>query len=164
MTPQELRSTMSQFATGVVVLTVGGAHLHGMTANAFTSVSLDPPSVLCCIAHSAVMHDAISGAGAFGVSIMDVEQEGLARFFADKKRPLGPAQFEGVDWVPGPATGSPLLAGALAWLECELSEGYGSGDHSVFIGGVVSASRSEKGGDGLLYFDGGYHRLARAPR
>ncbi|MFE2556369.1 flavin reductase family protein [Streptomyces sp. NPDC059352] len=150
---------MSRFATGVVVLTVGGTRPHGMTANAFTSVSLDPPSVLCCVAHNAVMHDAITGAGAFGVSIMDAEQEELARFFADKKRPLGPAQFEAVDWAPGPVTGSPLLAGALAWLECEVTEGYGVGDHSVFLGGVVGARRGE-GGDGLLFFDGGFHRLS----
>ncbi|WP_106979064.1 flavin reductase family protein [Streptomyces griseus] len=152
---------MSLFATGVTVLSVGGEHIHGMTANAFTSVSLDPPSVLCCIAHSAVMYEAITSAGHFGVSIMEAGQEGVARFFADKKRPLGPGQFTGVDWTPGPRTGAPLLNGSLAWLECEVTDAYASGDHTVFIGDVVGASRGDTG-DGLLFYSGAFHR-APAP-
>ncbi|MFF5428061.1 MULTISPECIES: flavin reductase family protein [Streptomyces] len=155
--PAPLREVMSLFATGVTVLSVGGEHIHGMTANAFTSVSLDPPSVLCCVAHSAVMHKAITSAGHFGVSIMEAGQEGLARFFADKQRPLGPSQFTGVDWTPGPQTGAPLLNGSLAWLECELSAAYDVGDHAVFIGDVVGASRSD-GEDGLLFFSGAFQR------
>ncbi|MER7764794.1 flavin reductase family protein [Streptomyces sp. NPDC097619] len=155
--PAALRDVMSQFATGVTMLSVGGDHIHGMTANAFTSVSLDPPSVLACVAHSAVMYEAITKAGHFGVSIMEANQEGLARFFADKKRPLGPGQFSGVDWVPGPRTGAPLLEGALAWLECEVSEAYEVGDHSIFIGDVVGASRGDAG-EGLLFFSGAFQR------
>ncbi|MCX4783647.1 flavin reductase family protein [Streptomyces sp. NBC_01264] len=155
--PAPLREVMSLFATGVTVLSVGGEHIHGMTANAFTSVSLDPPSVLCCVAHSAVMYEAITSAGHFGVSIMEAGQEGLARFFADKKRPLGPGQFTGVDWVPGPRTGAPLLNGSLAWLECELSAAHEIGDHTVFIGDVVGSSRGT-GEDGLLFFGGAFHR------
>ncbi|MER6015853.1 flavin reductase family protein [Streptomyces bluensis] len=155
--PASLREVMARFATGVTVLSTGGEHIHGMTANAFTSVSLDPPSVLCCVDRSAVMHKAITAAGHFGVSIMEAGQEGLVRFFADKKRPLGPGQFAGVDWSAGPRTGAPLLSGALAWLECELSAAHDVGDHSIFIGEVVGASR---GGarDGLLFFCGGFRR------
>ncbi|MET7718972.1 flavin reductase family protein [Streptomyces sp. NPDC005407] len=156
-TPSSLREVMSRFATGVTVLSVGGEHIHGMTANAFSSVSLDPPSVLCCVAHSAVMHQAITKAGHFGVSIMEARQEGLARFFADKKRPLGPVQFEGIDWLPGPRTGAPLLAGSLAWLECELADAHETGDHSIFIGDVVGASRGS-GREGLLFFGGAFQR------
>ncbi|MFJ4910116.1 flavin reductase family protein [Streptomyces sp. NPDC093249] len=159
--PATLREVMSLFATGVTVLSVGGDAIHGMTANAFTSVSLAPPSVLCCVAHSAVMYKAITSAGHFGVSIMEAGQEGLARFFADKKRPLGPDQFTGVDWAPGPRTGAPLLKGALAWLECELSGAHDIGDHTVFIGDVVGSSRGD-GADGLLFFGGAFHR-ADAP-
>ncbi|MFH9299420.1 flavin reductase family protein [Streptomyces sp. NPDC017520] len=155
--PAPLREVMSLFATGVTVLSVGGEHIHGMTANAFASVSLDPPSVLCCIAHNAVMYEAITSAGHFGVSIMEAGQEGLARFFADKKRTLGPAQFTGVDWVHGPRTGAPLLGGSMAWLECEVSAAYASGDHTVFIGDVVGASRGEAE-DALLFFNGAFQR------
>ena len=158
---QEFRQAVGSFATGVTVLSVGGEDIHGMTANAFTSVSLDPPSVLCCVAHSAVMYKAITSAGHFGVSIMEAGQEGLARFFADKKRPLGPSQFTGVDWVPGPRTGAPLLSGSLAWLECELSAAHDIGDHTVFIGDVVASSRGD-GADGLVFFGGAFHR-ADAP-
>lgn len=100
--PASLRDAMSRFATGVVLLTVGGEHIHGMTANAFTSVSLEPPLVLCCIAHNAVMHEAMTSAGQFGVSIMGADQEDVARHFADKRRTLGAAQFDAVDWWPGP--------------------------------------------------------------
>ncbi|MFD3916889.1 flavin reductase family protein [Streptomyces sp. NPDC058603] len=159
--PAPLRDVMARFATGVTVLSTGGDHPHGMTANAFTSVSLDPPSVLCCVAHDAVMHKAITAAGRFGVSVLGAEQEDLARFFADKKRPLGAAQFAGIDWTPGTRTGAPLLSGALAWLECELTDAYDSGDHSVFISRVLDAGH---GGpqDGLLFFRGAFQRaLAR---
>nr|WP_024759515.1 flavin reductase family protein [Streptomyces exfoliatus] len=157
VTPASLREVMSRFATGVVVLTVGGERPHGMTANAFSSVSLAPPTVLCCIGHSAVMHSALTGAGRFGVSIMGAEQEDVTRYFADKERPLGPAQFEGIDWLPGPRTGAPLLSGALAWLECEVTQAHEAGDHSVFFGEVLGAVNGAVG-DGLLFFEGRFQR------
>ncbi|MFJ9113459.1 flavin reductase family protein [Streptomyces sp. NPDC102283] len=154
-----LREVMSQFTTGVVVLTVGGEQIHGMTANAFSSVSLDPPSVLCCISHGAVMYNAITSARRFGVSIMRADQGPVARYFADKSRPLGPEQFDEVDWFPGGETGVPLLSGALAWLECEIADSYESGDHSIFIGDVLFSGLSPELGpgadrDGLLFFGG----------
>ncbi|MET9558471.1 flavin reductase family protein [Streptomyces sp. NPDC006645] len=158
MTPDAMRETMSCFATGVIVLSVGGEHIHGMTANAFSSVSLEPPKALCCVSHSAVMHKAIIAARRFGISILGAEQESLARHFANKKRPLGPEQFEGIDWEPGPSTGVPLLRGALAWLECDLSEFHDSGDHSIFIGDVVNAF-SSGGTAGLLFFNGGFQPI-----
>ncbi|MFE6621129.1 flavin reductase family protein [Streptomyces sp. NPDC008086] len=158
-TPDELREAMSRFATGVVVLSVGGDNIHAMTANAFSSVSLAPPSVLCCVSHSAVMHKAITAERRFGVSVLSSEHEGLARHFADKNRPLGAEQFDGVDWEPGPLTRAPLLRGALAWLECELSESHDSGDHSIFIGDVVGA-RSGSADAGLLFFGGRFQHTA----
>ncbi|MFF1725450.1 flavin reductase family protein [Streptomyces sviceus] len=156
--PFPLREVMARFATGVVVLSVGGEHIHGMTANAFSSVSLDPPTVLCCVAHDAVMHRAIRSAGHFGVSVLGAGQEALARYFADKKRPLGPEQFDGLDWTAGPVTKAPLLQGATAWLECELSDSHDSGDHSIFVGDVVGATRAE-GSSGLLFFEGGFRSI-----
>lgn len=157
-----LRDVMAQFATGVVVITVGGEHIHAMTANAFSSVSLDPPTVLCSVAHSAVMHRAITAGRGFGVSILADGQEPLARRFADKKRTLGRAQFDGVDWRPGEHTGAPLLSGALAWLECALDAGLDSGDHTVFVGRVLGAGRgTDRDGHGLLFFGG---RFGSAPR
>ncbi|MHA7961220.1 flavin reductase family protein [Streptomyces sp. L500] len=155
--PASMRATMGRFATGVIVLGVGGEHPHAMTANAFSSVSLDPPKVLCCVAHSAVMHRSLTDARRFGVSILGAAQEPVARHFADKNRPLGPEQFDGLDWEPGPLTGAPLLRGAAAWLECELSESHDSGDHTVFIGDVLRAVTAP-GTPGLLFFDGRFGR------
>ena len=158
VTPADLRSVMGRFATGVVVITVGGEHVHGMTANAFSSVSLDPPLVQCSISHSAVMFGALSGAGRFGVSIMGDEQESLVRYFADKSRPLGATQFDAVDWTPGPHAGAPLLTGALAWLECEVVEAHVAGDHSIFLARVLSCRQGE-GGRALLFYQGRFHRV-----
>ncbi|MEE1929753.1 flavin reductase family protein [Streptomyces sp. TRM 70351] len=157
--PAVLRSVMSRFATGVTVLSVGGEHIHGMTANAFSSVSLDPPQVLCCVARSAVMHHAITASGTFAVSILGAGQEGLSQHFADKRRTLGPAQFDDVDWIAGAMTGAPLLAGSLAWLECRLSSSHESGDHSVFIGSVLDA-RLGSAAQGLLFFNGRYGHVS----
>ncbi|MEU4805563.1 flavin reductase family protein [Actinosynnema sp. NPDC023587] len=153
-----LRDAMSRFATGVAVVTVGGEHPHGMTANAFTSVSLDPPMVLCCVAHRATMHAAIGTAGRFAVSVMGGDQERTARYFADKRRPRGRAQFDVVDWQSGPHTGAPLLSGALAWLECELVRRHEGGDHTIFLGRVLGCRRGPDS-RALLFYDSGFHRI-----
>jgi flavin reductase (DIM6/NTAB) family NADH-FMN oxidoreductase RutF len=158
MVPASLREVMSQFASGVTVLTAGGEHGHGMTANAFSSVSLDPPLALCCVARPARIHEAILSTRGFGVSLLAADQQHLARYFADRTRPKGMAQFDAVEWVPGPQTGAPLLVGALAWLECGLHEVYHGGDHSIFLGKVLTSSRGTDR-DALLFFAGAYHQL-----
>lgn len=160
--PAVMREVMSNFATGITVLTAGGEHCHGMTANAFSSVSLKPPLVLCCVARTAQMHEAILRTRHFGVSVLSAEQEHLARYFASKNRPPGAAQFEQVEWFPARHSGAPLLAGSLAWLECELAEVYHGGDHSIFLGTVLDAAR--RSGDALLFFGGGFHQGMPSPR
>lgn len=154
-----LREVMARFATGIVVLTAPGDQRHGMTANAFSSVSLDPPLVLSCVSREARMHSAIMSAGSFAVSVLGAEQEQLARYFADPSRPNGQAQFDSVRWEPGPRTGAPLLAGSLAWLECELVEAYGGGDHSIFLGRVLSSGRGASE-DALVFFGGKFRYVA----
>ncbi|GAA4549733.1 flavin reductase family protein [Amycolatopsis samaneae] len=153
-----LREVMGQFATGITVLTAGGEEGHGMTANSFTSVSLEPPMVLCCVSRAARMHTAIVSAGGYAVSVLSGGQRELARYFADWRRPAGLAQFDSVEWTPGPLTGAPLLSGALAWVECELAEIYEGGDHSIFLGRVLASSRST-GTDTLVFYNGGYHHI-----
>ncbi|MFC4856982.1 flavin reductase family protein [Actinophytocola glycyrrhizae] len=155
-TQRALRDVMAQFATGITVLTARGKMAHAMTANAFTSVSLDPPMVLCCVARTARMHETILDARGFGVSVLSSEQESVARYFASKGRPAGMSQFDRVDWFPGRHTGVPLLTGSLAWLECELKEVYEGGDHSIFLGIVRSASHAS--GQALLFVGGGFHQ------
>ncbi|AZS88799.1 flavin reductase [Streptomyces griseoviridis] len=155
--PGRLREVMSRFTTGVTVITVGQEHLHAMTANAFSSVSLDPPSVLCSVGHGAVMHQALTDSGRFAVNILGAEQEPLARHFADKNRTLGAAQFDGIEWWPGTHTGAPLLAGSLAWVECELTDAHSFGDHTIFIGTVLEAGRGSDGHE-LIFVNGSFGR------
>jgi flavin reductase (DIM6/NTAB) family NADH-FMN oxidoreductase RutF len=155
---RRLRTVLSGFATGVTVVTVAGDHPHGMTANSFTSVSLDPPLVLVCVKHDARLHQALGAAGAFGVSVLAADQERIARYFSHADRPRGLAQFAAVDWSPGGETGVPLISDALAWLECTLWQVYEGGDHSIFLGRLVSAVQ-RTATEPLLFYGGRFRQL-----
>lgn len=153
-----LRRTFGAFATGVTVVTVGGRDPHGMTANSFTTVSLRPPLVLVCVDRSALMHDYLTEAGAFAISVLAAHQEDVARYFADRRRPLGAAQFDRVGWLPGEFSGAPLITGALAHFECTLWRAYDGGDHSIFLGGLLAADR-RVGEDALLFLSGRFRQV-----
>jgi len=148
-----LREVFGTFATGVTVVTVGGPVPHGMTANSFTAVSLEPPLLLVCVDHDAVMHRALSDAGRFGVSVLAAGHGAVARYFADRRRPLGGEQFVSVDWHAGRRTGAPLIDGALAHFECELWRSYDGGDHTIFLGRLVGMRRGAR--DRALLFHQG---------
>lgn len=148
-----LRRAFGAFATGVTVVTVGGDIPHGMTANSFTSVSLDPPLLLVCVGQEAVMHGLIGTVGAFGISVLASDQENVARHFADKNRPLGKEQFDAVSWQPGSRTGAPLIEGALAHFECDLHSWHLGGDHTIFIGRLLWTDRFAHD-DALLFHHG----------
>lgn len=156
--PAMLRRAFGAFATGVTVVTVGGRTPHGMTANSFASVSLDPPLVLVCVGRNAVMHNMLTAAGSFGVSVLASHQEAAARHFADRRRPLGLAQFDAVDWRPGRLTGAPLIEGALAHFECQLWRSYEGGDHTIFIGNLLAMARPVED-DALLFFHGRFRQV-----
>ncbi|MEN3537584.1 flavin reductase family protein [Microbispora sp. ZYX-F-249] len=158
-----LRRAFGEFATGVTVVTTGGSAPHAMTANSFASVSLDPPLVLVCIDRAAVMHQCLSMTAFFGVSVLAADQESEARHFANRYRALGAAQFEGVDWLPGEVTGVPLIAGTVARFECELWRTYDGGDHTIFIGKVLSMEQ-QTDRQGLLVYRGQFQELAADPR
>ncbi|GAA0565915.1 flavin reductase family protein [Actinomadura livida] len=153
------RTVLGAFATGVTVVTVGGARPHGMTANAFASVSLDPPLVLVCIDRKAIMHEVMAAAEYFAVSVLAASQEGVARHFADDWRPQGRAQFESVDWSPGEVSGAPLIRGAAAWLECALWRSYDGGDHTIVLGRSLAMGRRADE-DALLFHGGRFRRFA----
>ena len=154
---RELRSVLGRFATGVTVVSVGGDAPCGMTANAFTSVSLEPPLILVCVNRKCALAPALLESGGFAVSMLSAGQENVARYFADHSRPRGQAEFHPIRWSPGPATGAPVLAGSLAWLDCALSASYDGGDHLIFLGSVL-ASGSGPGEDALVFFGGEFHR------
>lgn len=157
-----LRRVFGSFATGVTVITVGGAAARGMTANSFSSVSLDPPLVLACVGRDASMHASLVASGTFGISVLAAHQEDVAKHFAVRGQPAGPGQFRRVAWLPGARTGVPLIRGALAWFECSLWQAYDGGDHSIFVGRLLSAGRSDPaalgGSSEALVFHGGHFR------
>lgn len=159
VTSTVLRSVMARFATGVTVLTTCGADAHAMTANAFTSLSCEPPLVLGCVAQTARMHDLLAPGSCLGVSILAAGQERVARRFADSARPRGWRQFHGVAWWGGQRTGVPLIAGATAWLECEVQDVLPGGDHGIVVARVLACSEGEPGA--LTFFDGGFGELPR---
>jgi flavin reductase (DIM6/NTAB) family NADH-FMN oxidoreductase RutF len=147
---RQLRRAFGAFATGVTVVTVGGATPHGMTANSFTAVSLDPPLVLICVERDAIMHGALVSARTFAVSVLAADQESVARHFSSRRRPLGVRQFDVVDCMVGASTGAPLIIGALAHFECELWRAYDGGDHTIFLGHLLSSDSA--GSDAALLF------------
>jgi flavin reductase (DIM6/NTAB) family NADH-FMN oxidoreductase RutF len=157
-----LRRALGTFATGVTVVTTGGAQPHGMTANSFTSVSLDPPLVLICVGRDAVMHQILTAAGSFGISVLAAGQEAVARHFANRWRPLGLAQFDTVNWLPGRRTGAPLIEDAAAHFECELWRTYDGGDHTIFIGRLISVD--QRADDALLFVQGRFSELTPVRR
>jgi flavin reductase (DIM6/NTAB) family NADH-FMN oxidoreductase RutF len=159
-TSREFRDAVGMFTTGITVIAARSQRLgHGMTANAFASVSLDPLLVLVCVVRDALMHKVLEEVGRFAVSVLAADQEDLARYFSDAGRPTGMAQFLPVAWHPGPLTGAPLLDGALAYLECDVEAAYDGGDHTVFLGRVRGVERASADGDPLLYFGGDYRRM-----
>jgi flavin reductase len=154
-----LRRGYGTFATGVTIVTVGGPTPHGMTANSFTAVSLDPPLILVCVDRRTVMHTVLMETDEFGISVLAAHQEGVARYFADHRRPLGSRQFDTdtVDWWPGRVTGAPLISGALAHFECEVWRSYDGGDHTIFIGRLLSLDHRPDE-DALLFLSGRFRQ------
>lgn len=153
----EFRRVLGHLATGVAVVAAADPEsgaVRGLTANAVASVSLDPPLVLACVERTADTHDCIERAGAFAISVLGADDEALARRFADY-----PAErkFTGAAYR-AEATGAPVLDEALAWVDCRVWAAYDGGDHTIFVGEVVAGDAVD--GAPLLYFRGGYARLA----
>lgn len=154
----EFRRILGHMATGVAVVAAadpGGALPRGLTANAIAAVSLDPPLVLACVDRAADTHDCIERADTFAISILSADDETLARRFAEYP---SERKFTGVAYR-GEATGAPVLDEALAWVDCRVWAAYDGGDHTIFVGEVLAGDASDD--SPLLYFRGGYGRLAR---
>jgi flavin reductase (DIM6/NTAB) family NADH-FMN oxidoreductase RutF len=154
--PDAFRAALGRFASGVTVVTTRDAdgRDHGMTVSAFSSVSLSPPLVLACIGHEASMHGLVLRADRFGVSVLAVGQEALARRFADQRSD----RFEGIGFSRG-RLGDALIDDALAHIECTVAARHEAGDHTIVIGSVESATCVP--GRPLIYYRGGYTQLER---
>ena len=160
--PRAFKAAVGRFATGVTVVTTATEEtVHGMTANAFASVSLDPPLVLVCISRGAWMHDLLIHAETFAVNVLSEGQADLASWFARPDRPLGPDQFEGIEWRAAPTSRAPLLAGVVAAFDCSVHDVLPGGDHAVVLGRVTSLEWPSDAPP-LLYYQGRYGRWSPA--
>lgn len=155
VTPDEFRAALGRFASGVTVITVETAEggVHGMTANAFCSVSLRPPLVLVCVDHLAETYLHLRERGQFGVSVLKAEQDALSEFFADPERNPDGAHRLGIGYRKM-KSGMPVLEDVLANLDCRIVDAHAAGDHTIFVAEVREVLLGE--GAPLLYFRGQY--------
>jgi flavin reductase (DIM6/NTAB) family NADH-FMN oxidoreductase RutF len=152
----EFRRAMGCFATGVTIITVDlDGEVHGMTANAFASVSLDPPLVLVCVDHAARTHAHLHARKRFGVNVLAVEQRAISEYYAQPaEEQVGQQAVARFDRT---IHGTPVLQGALTYLECRLQSAHDAGDHTIFIADVEELT--VRPGEPLLFFRGEYRRI-----
>ena len=157
----EFRKAMASFATGVTVITVDHeGEVHGMTANAFASVSLDPTLVLVCVDHKARTHTHLHARKRFGVNVLAEDQRAVSEYYADPNPDHRYAEREARARFDRTQHGTPVLHGALAYLECRLHTAQDAGDHTIFIAEVEDVV--VRAGDPLLYFRGEYRNIGAA--
>jgi len=161
ISPDEFRRVLSHFCSGVTVITTRDSEGRpaGLTASAFTSVSLEPPLILVCVAHDAHSYPALAAAQHFAVNILAGHHESVSTRFATKPVNHPSEKFEGMDFRQS-ALGLPVLKDSLAELECQVVHCYPAGDHTIFVGRVEAAdSRGDDGLEPLLYYRGKYRRI-----
>jgi flavin reductase (DIM6/NTAB) family NADH-FMN oxidoreductase RutF len=151
---EEFRLACGRFATGVAIAAARDESgvPHGLTVSSFTSVSLEPPLVLICLGHAVTNIEEFRRSRYFGLSFLREEQRPISDHFARK----GGDKFDGMDWRLG-ESGVPLIANALAAVECVVYQRFTSGDHDIFVGEVVHVEVSD--GAPLIYYASSYRKL-----
>jgi flavin reductase (DIM6/NTAB) family NADH-FMN oxidoreductase RutF len=158
LSPAEFRRAMGAFATGVTIVTVDlDGEVHGMTANAFASVSLDPLLLLVCVDHNARTHAHLHTKKRFGINILAEDQRVISEYYARPVHAHGHAEEEAGASFERTAQGTPILRGALAYLECKLQSTQEAGDHTIFIAEVEHVVVRQ--GEPLLFFRGKYRKI-----
>ena len=153
MTGDELKALMRAVPQAVSVVTVdAGGQKAGLTVVSLVSLSLEPPLVGVAVGRHAALHELIREAGAFAVSILATGQEAVAQHFARGVPPI--ILWQGIETRTG-ELGAPLLEGALGWIECRLASEHPTGDHTFFVGDVVSAARGP-GREALVHLSQAY--------
>jgi 3-hydroxy-9,10-secoandrosta-1,3,5(10)-triene-9,17-dione monooxygenase reductase component len=149
------RRLLGNFAAGVTVVTVQGVDRqpYGLTATAFTSVSLDPPLVLVCIDRRSESHPHFVPDGVFAVNFLALGQQEVSQRFAVS----GGDKFSTSGLTPG-TLGAPILDGTIGHIECRIVHAYDGGDHTIFVGRIEAGEAND--GDPLVYFRGAYRRIA----
>src|SRR5437899_4304568 len=153
LSSSEFRKALGHFTTGVTVVTVERepGKIHGMTANSFTSVSLDPKLVLVCVDHRANMYSLLQKKKHFGVSVLKQNQQAISEYFAKREHNAETEQRLGIHFRRTPS-GAPVIEGTLLQMSCKVIASHVAGDHTIFIGEVEDAELHE--GEPLLYFRG----------
>jgi flavin reductase (DIM6/NTAB) family NADH-FMN oxidoreductase RutF len=158
LNPAEFRRAMGCFATGVTIVTVDlDGEVHGMTANAFASVSLDPMLVLVCVDHTTRTHAHLHAKKRFGINVLCEEQRAISEYYARPERTHEHAEQEAGARFERTRQGTPMLQGSLAYLECRLHSAQEAGDHTIFIAEVEDVVVRE--GEPLLFFRGKYRKV-----
>lgn len=157
LTASDFRKAMGCFATGVTVITVDqDGEVHGMTANAFTAVSLDPVLVLVCVDHRARTHAHLHARKRFGVNVLCRDQQAISEYYARLAETHQHPESAGARF-DRTAQGTPVLQGALAYLECRLHSTQAAGDHTIFIAEVEEVVVRD--GEPLLFFRSQYRDI-----
>jgi flavin reductase len=158
LNPAQFRDAMGCFATGVTIITLDlDGEIHGMTANAFASVSLDPLLVLVCVDHRAATHAHLHNKKRFGINVLCEDQRKISEYYARPERTHDQAEAESGARFDRTVHGTPMLHGAVAYMECRLESAQDAGDHTIFIAEVEDAVVRE--GQPLLFFRGKYRKV-----
>jgi flavin reductase (DIM6/NTAB) family NADH-FMN oxidoreductase RutF len=155
--PEQLRAAMRAWTTGITIVAASyNGDRHGMTVSSFTSISLDPALITISLQGPSRTCELVTQSGAFGLTILSAEQQELSELFAGRMPDIID-RFAGLE-TESMVTGSPLIKGGLAWLDCRVVYRYDAGMNALFIGEVVAA---QGGGDGtpLIYHDRQYRQL-----
>ncbi len=154
---------MGCFATGVTIVTVDlEGEVHGMTANAFASVSLDPMLVLVCVDHTTRTHAHLHAKKRFGINMLCEDQRAISEYYARAERTHENAEGEAGARFDRTTHGTPVLQGSLAYLECRLHSAEIAGDHTIFIAEVEDVVVRD--GEPLLFFRGKYRKVGEEVR
>ncbi len=154
--PKEQRRIFGRFATGITVLsTIADKETWGMTANAVTSLSLEPPLVLVAVVRNSATDGYLKTSRCFALNILSAEQKNLSTRYSGP----GPRDFSDLDTKTA-VTGCPILADALAWVDCRVVDIFSGGDHEIFVGEIVAGDAHEGEKKPLVFYGGQYARLA----
>jgi flavin reductase (DIM6/NTAB) family NADH-FMN oxidoreductase RutF len=157
--PEQLKQVMRSWITGVAIITACQAGVfHGMTVNSFTSIALSPPTVMVALQHSTRTQKAVKTGRVFGVTILGIDQETLAKRFAGQMGEDQP-RFAGLETFTL-VTGVPLITGGLAFLDCQVVNAFDVGATTIFLGEVLAVKNEADGRAPLLYFNRDWRRLA----
>ncbi len=157
LTATDFRKAMGCFATGVTIITIDqDGEVHGMTANAFTAVSLDPVLVLVCVDHKARTHAHLHARKRFGVNVLSSNQQAISEYYARSSETHQHPESAGARFERT-AHGTPVLQEALAYLECRLVSAQPAGDHTIFIAEVEHVEVRD--GEPLLFFRSRYRDI-----